>query len=75
MVREKIREILLKCGIEENNIECEDYIKRELLDSIMMAEIIIEIEDLFNITIDGEDIIPEYFTNLDAIVKLVDKSI
>ena len=73
-MRKKIVEILLECGVEEKNVECIDYITSDLLDSLMMAEIVIAIEDSFNIEIDGYDIIPDNFKNVDTIVAMVVKS-
>lgn len=38
-----------------------------------MAEIVIALEDTFNIEIEAEEIIPENFINLNTISKLVEK--
>ncbi len=73
-MRKKIIDILSECGVEEKNILCADYITNNLLDSLMMAEIVIAIEDSFNIEIDGDDIIPDNFKNIDTIVEMVIKS-
>lgn len=73
-MRKKIVDILLECGVEEKDVECRDYITGEVLDSLMMAEIVIAIEDNFGIEIDGYDIVPENFGNIDDIVELVKKS-
>ncbi len=73
-MRNKIIDILSECGVEEKNVLCTDYITNDLLDSLMMAEIVIAIEDNFNIEIDGDDIIPDNFKNVDTIVEMVMKS-
>lgn len=73
-MRNKIVDILLECGVEEKDVLCKDYITNDLLDSLMMAEIVIAIEDSFNIEIDGDDIIPDNFKNVDTIADMVMKS-
>lgn len=73
-MHEKIREILLRCEIPEDQIDSADYTKDGVIDSITMAEILIEIEDTFGIEIDGEDIIPENFKNIQTIIETVKKN-
>ena len=65
-MRNKIIDILSECGVEEKNVLCTDYITNDLLDSLMMAEIVIAIEDNY--------IIPDNFKNVDTIVEMVMKS-
>lgn len=69
----KIEEILIQCGIEENMVHCDNLVSQDVLDSLTMAEIIISLEDTFNIEIDAEEIIPDNFININAIIKLVKK--
>lgn len=70
-MRKQLEIILRDCGIDEAYIECGDYISADIIDSLTMAEIIIAIEDKYKIEIDPEEIVPENFLNLEAIVKLV----
>jgi acyl carrier protein len=72
-MREEIEELLKECGIAEKDLGCEDFVKSELMDSLMVADLVIAIEDKFNIEIDGDDIIPEYFSNIEMISKLIKK--
>lgn len=51
-----------------------DYIKDGMLDSFDIVTLVTEIEDKFNITIDGEDIVPENFSNVQTICSLVERS-
>ena len=60
-------------GLEMEQISEDDFIGKVLLDSIMMAEIIIGIEDGFGIEIDAEDIVPDNFRNVNAIIDLVSR--
>jgi acyl carrier protein len=70
-MREKITEIILECGIDKEDVYCKDYIVNGILDSLKMLDIISSLEENFGIEIDGDDIIPENFQNLDTIVSLL----
>ena len=70
---EIIKNILIQCGIGESIAYCDNFISQDILDSLTMAEIVIALEDTFNIEIDAEEIIPENFINLNTISKLVEK--
>ena len=72
-MKDKIEQILLSAGFETEQIGEVDFIRMELLDSIMIAEIIIGIEDGFGIEIDAEDIIPDNFRNVNTIINLVSR--
>lgn len=74
MIKDKIVQILLNAGLEMEQISEDDFVEKEIIDSIMMAEIIIGMEDGFEIEIDPEDITPNNFRNIGAIVNLVQKS-
>lgn len=73
-MKRKLKNVLLECGIRENQIDGEGYIREECLDSIMMVEIIFTIEKEFGIEIDAEDIVPEYFKSIDTIMQLIIKN-
>ena len=73
-MEQKIEEILLQCGLSKEDLESDDYNRDEIIDSMTIAEIIIEIEESFQIEIDGENIIPENFMNIKSIMELVLKS-
>ena len=70
---EIIKNILIQCGIGESIVYCDNFISQDILDSLTMAEIVIALEDTFNIEIDAEEIIPENFINHNTISKLVEK--
>ncbi len=54
--------------------ESEDFIEDGLLDSFDAVQLIAELEEKFNITIDGLDILPENICSIDALVNLVKKN-
>lgn len=73
-IKEQIVEILLKCEMTEKEVHDDNFIEHEVLDSMQIAEIIMEIEDTFSIEIDGDDIVPDNFVNIESIAALVKKT-
>ena len=57
--------------IFENSV---DFVKDELLDSFDVIELVSNIEKEFSIVIDGLDILPENFKNVDSIVEMIRKA-
>lgn len=54
--------------------ESSDFIEDGMLDSFDIVTLVSELETAFGIVIDGLDIIPENFTNIGKIRKLIVKS-
>lgn len=54
--------------------ESDNYIDDGYLDSFDIVTLISEIEEKYNITIDGLDIVPENFETATSIVELIKKS-
>ena len=59
---------------EQNFAESDNYVEDGILDSFDIIELITMLEDEFDISIDGMDILPEFFSNVEQIEKLVKKS-
>lgn len=72
-MKEKILEILQDIRPEVDFNDSEDFIEDGYLDSFDMANLIAHIEDKFGISILGEDILPENFTNLETIERTIKK--
>lgn len=71
---EKILELLKEIRPEfdfENSI---DFIEDGYLDSFDIAALVEMIENAFGIVIDGLDILPENFQNIDSIIKVIGKN-
>lgn len=51
-----------------------DFIEDGFLDSFDVVSLVNELEEKFNILIDGEDIIPENFASVKSIEALIKKS-
>lgn len=59
---------------EFNFRESENFIDDGFLDSFDIVTLISEIEEKYEISIDGLDIIPENFETINAIADLIEKS-
>lgn len=71
---DKIYAILNDIRPEYDFKESADFIEDGLLDSFDAVQLIAELEEKFNITIDGLDILPENICSIDALVNLVKKN-
>lgn len=71
---EKIREILVETRPEYDFLDEVDFIEEGMLDSFDVITLVSELEENFNIQIDGADIVPENFCSIEAIKNLVLKS-
>lgn len=69
-----ILDMLAELRPEFDFAESENYIEDGLLDSFDIVSLTSMLEEKYNITIDGLDIIPENFATAEAIAGLVKKS-
>ena len=73
-MQEKIREILVDIRPEYNFLEDKDFIEAGMLDSFDILTLVTDLEEKFNIKIDGGYILPENFGSINAIKDLLIKS-
>lgn len=73
-MREKIVSIINQINPDLNVEEGTNFIKDGYLDSMEIMEIVVEIEDAFEIEIAPENIVPEYFESVDTLLKLVEET-
>lgn len=66
--------MLMELRPEFDFTESEDFIMDGLLDSFDIISLTSMLEEKYDITIDGMDIVPENYASLEAIVRLVKKS-
>ncbi|MCT7582054.1 acyl carrier protein [Aliarcobacter butzleri] len=71
---EEIREILIDTRPEYDFLEEVDFIESGMLDSFDVLTLVTELEEKFNIRINGSDILPENFCSIKAIENLIVKS-
>ena len=73
-MKEKIKGILQGLRPEFEFEDGVDFIAEGMIDSFDMVNLVSELEENFDIVIDGIDILPENFSSLSAIEALVNKS-
>lgn len=71
---EKIRGILIDIRPEYDFLEDIDFIEAGMLDSFDIITLVSDLEEIFDIRIDGSDILPENFCSIKAIENLIEKS-
>ena len=71
---DKILNILSEIRPEFDFKSSENFILDGMLDSFDIITLVSLLDEIFNISIDGLDIIPENFENLDTIKKLIIKN-
>jgi acyl carrier protein len=74
-MEEKILEILEGLHPEFNYATSANFLEDGLLDSFDVVALVTELEQQFDISVDGEDILPENFQSVDSIEQLVNKSV
>jgi acyl carrier protein len=72
-MRNKITEILTEIRPECDFGKPCDFIADGMLDSFDIVTLVTELDKTFSISIDGTEILPENFQNLDAIESLLQK--
>lgn len=72
-MREKILEILQDLRPELDFTESNDFIEDGYLDSFDMIVLVSQLDKNYGISILGEDIIPENFSNIENIINTVKK--
>lgn len=70
----RIREILVDIRPEYDFFEDIDFIEAGMLDSFDIITLVSDLEENFDIRIDGSDILPENFCSIKAIENLIEKS-
>jgi acyl carrier protein len=74
-MKEKIIEILTDLRPEfDFNIEHTHFIAKGMLDSFDIISLVSDIEENFEIAIDGGQILPENFDSIQAIINLIGKN-
>ncbi len=73
-MEEKVLQILKEMHPENDYTESENFIGEELLDSYDMIELVSRIEETFDVSIDGLEIILDNFRSLERIVKTIQRN-
>lgn len=73
-MKDKILEILSNLRPEFDFTSSSNFIDDGLLDSFDIVSLVTELEEQYDVSIDGEDIMPENFSSVEAIIELIEKS-
>ena len=73
-MKETIVEILKEIRPEFEFEGVENFFDEGMLDSFDLMTLVATLDERFSIKIDGTDILPENFANVDAIAALIEKS-
>ncbi len=73
-MREEILAMLKELRPENDFESSADFFEDALLDSFDLLSLISMLEEKYGIQVDGLDIVPENFMDVDAIIALVGKS-
>lgn len=71
---DRIREILIDTRPEYDFLEKVNFIEYGMLDSFDVITLVTELEEEFDVQIDGSEILPENFSSIQAIKELIEKS-
>ena len=70
-MKEKIIKILTELRPEFEFTDDVNFIEEGMLDSFDVVNLVTELDNTFNISIDGVDILPENFSSIEAIENLL----
>ena len=73
-MKEKILNILKDIRPEFDFTASPNFIEDGMLDSFDIVTLVSELEDNFDVLIDGEDVIPENFDSIESIMNIIQKS-
>ena len=73
-MKQKILEILKEIKPEDEFSESTDFVKEGILDSFDIVDLATALDKEYQISIEGEDISPSNFRNLNTIYKVLRKN-
>lgn len=72
-MREKIIEILRQVNEDILGYKGKDMVEDGIIDSLEIMEIVAAVESEFHIEMEADDIVPENFADVEAIIRLIEK--
>lgn len=73
-MEDRLYEMLAELRPEFDFKSSDDFVEDGYLDSFDVVTLISEIEEEFNVLVDGLDVLPENFSSVNAMIKLIEKS-
>jgi acyl carrier protein len=71
----RVPEILKGIRPEYDFSTSEDFVKDGLLDSLDIVNLVVALEEEYGISIDGEDVTPENFKNLETLEQFLQRHV
>ena len=72
-MKDKIKEVLENIRPEFDFVDSDNFLEDGLLDSFDLITLVSSLDQTFGISIEGTEMTPENFQNIDTIEKLVQK--
>lgn len=72
---EKLKELFADRNVDTDTLEYVDLIDDLGMDSITFISIVVEVEDIFGITVPDDMLLMENFRNVDGITKIIEGEI
>ncbi len=73
-MKDKIIKILAEVKSELAEFTGNDFIEAGLIESMEIMDIVVKLEEEFEIELDPRDIVAEYFKSVETLVQLVQKN-
>lgn len=73
-MRQEIIAILTELRPEFDFTEDVNYVEQGMLDSFDIVSLVDSLDEKYNISISGSDIIPENFSSIEAIMGIIEKT-
>lgn len=73
VLKDDVYAILKKVNPREDFQACDNFLEDGILDSLDMLTLIEELEVFYDIVINGEDIMPDNFKDISAIINVIEK--
>lgn len=67
-----LQELFPEAGIDKDMLEYVDLIDDLGMESITFVSVVVEVEDLFGITIPDDVLLLDYFRNVNGILKIIE---
>lgn len=74
-IREKVLETICEVNDEIADNQDKDLLINGIIDSFDIVEIMVELEDAFDIELEAESVTPDNFRTVDCIVSLIENTI
>ena len=73
-MKKRVMNILSEIRPEFNFKESKNFMEDAMFDSFDIVQLVVSLDNEFGISIDGLDILSENFSNIESIVKLINKN-